>query len=95
MTGAGPPVNDRHVEGFEVPIHQSLGHPILMAGAPRGLAIVNGTIAAAVGLGLQQWLAGIALWAVGHSLAVFAARRDPHFAPVLMRHLRQRGYFAC
>lgn len=84
-----------HVEGFEAPIHASLGQPILLAGAPRGLAIVNGTIAAAIGLGLQQWLAGIAIWAVGHSLAVFAARRDPDFAPVLVRHLRQKGHLAC
>lgn len=84
-----------HIEGFEVPIHASLGQPILLAGAPRGLAIVNGTIAAAIGLGLQQWLVGIALWAVGHSLAVFAARRDPDFAPVLLRHLRQKGHLAC
>ena len=84
-----------HVEGFEAPIHASLGQPILLAGAPRGLAIVNGTIAAAIGLGLQQWLAGIAIWAVGHSLAVFAARRDPDFAPVVVRHLRQRGHLAC
>jgi type IV secretory pathway TrbD component len=35
------------------------------------------------------------LCAVGHSIAVFAARRDPDFAPVLMRHLRQKGNFAC
>ena len=84
-----------HIEGFEAPIHTSLGSPILLGGAPRGLAIVNGTIAAAVGLGLQQWLVGLILWAAGHSLAVFAARRDPHFAPVLLRHLRQRSYFSC
>jgi len=84
-----------HLEGFEAPIHGSLGQPILLGGAPRGLAIVNGTISAAIGLGLQQWLIGIALWAIGHSVAVFAARRDPDFAPVLMRHLRQRGYLAC
>ncbi len=84
-----------HVEGFEAPIHGSLGQPILLGGAPRGLAIVNGTIAAAIGLGLQQWLIGLALWAVGHSVAVFAARRDPDFAPVLVRHLRQRSYFTC
>jgi len=56
---------------------------------------VNGTMAAAVGLGLQQWLAGLLLWALGHSIAVFAARRDPDFAPVLIRHLRQKGYLAC
>lgn len=85
----------QHIEGFEVPIHHSLGSPLLLGGAPRGIAIVNGTLAAAVGLGLQQWLAGLALWAVGHSVAVMAARRDPNFAPVLMRHLRQKGYFGC
>ena len=84
-----------HIEGFEAPIHGSLGQPILLGGAPRGIAIVNGTIAAAVGLGLQQWLVGIALWAIGHSIAVFAARRDPDFAPVLLRHMRQKGYLAC
>ena len=84
-----------HIEGFEAPIHASLGSPILLVGALRGIAIVPGTIAAAVGLGLQQWLVGIALWAVGHSVAVFAARRDPDFAPVLLRHLRQKGYLGC
>lgn len=84
-----------HVEGFEVPIHASLGTPLLLGGAPRGIAIVNGTLAAAVGLGLQQWLAGVLIWAAGHSLAVLAARRDPDFAPVLLRHLRQRGYLPC
>ncbi len=83
------------IEGFEVPIHGSLGSPILLGGAPRGIAIVNGTLAAAIGLGLQQWIAGLVLWAIGHSLCVFAARRDPAFAPVLIRHLRQRSYFTC
>uniref|UniRef100_UPI0035CBACBF VirB3 family type IV secretion system protein n=1 Tax=uncultured Sphingomonas sp. TaxID=158754 RepID=UPI0035CBACBF len=90
MTGTG-----QHIMGFGVPIHGALGSPILLGGAPRGLAIVNGTIAAAVGLGLQEWLVGLLLWVAGHSLAVFAARRDPDFAPVLLRHLRQKGYFAC
>ncbi|MBO9712458.1 VirB3 family type IV secretion system protein [Sphingomonas sp.] len=94
MSTSGP-ADGQHIAGFEVPIHASLGSPILLGGAPRGIAIVNGTLAAAVGLGLQQWIAGLALWLIGHSLAVFAARRDPDFAPVLVRHLRQRGYFAC
>ena len=84
-----------HVEGFETPIHASLGSPILLGGAPRGIAILTGTLAAAVGLGLQQWLVGLALWAIGHSLALFAGRQDPDFAPVLVRHLRQKGHLAC
>ena len=88
MTGA-------HIEGYEVPIHRSLAEPILLGGAPRAIAIVNGTVAAALGLGLQQWIAGLLLWAFGHTAAVFAAKRDPDFAPILVRHLRQRGYLAC
>ena len=84
-----------HPEGFEVPIHGSLGSPILLGGAPRGVAIVNGTLAAAVGLGLQQWLAGLVLCVVGHSIAVFATRRDPAFPSVLVRHLRQKSHFPC
>ena len=88
-------IDNGHVAGFEAPIHASLGQAVLLGGAPRGVAIVNGTIAAAVGLGLQQWLVGIAIWAIGHSIAVFAARRDPDFLPVLLRHLRQKGYLAC
>ena len=84
-----------HLEGYEAPIHRSLAEPILLGGAPLGLAIVNGTIAAAMGLGLQQWIAGLILWALGHTLMVFAAKRDPDFAPVLARHLRQKGELSC
>ena len=85
----------RHPEGFEAPVHRSLVEPILLGGAPRGIAILNGTAAAALGLGLQQWIAGLALWAIGHSVAVVAAKRDPEFAAVLLRHLRQRGRLSC
>lgn len=37
--------------GFYAPVRRSLTEPILMAGAPRAVAIINGTLAAAVGLG--------------------------------------------
>lgn len=83
------------IEGFEVPLYRSLTEPVLLAGAPRAVAVVNGTIAAAVGLGLRLWLAGLILWIAGHSLAVFAAKRDPDFVEVLLRHLRQRSYLKC
>jgi type IV secretion system protein TrbD len=85
----------QHIEGFEAPIHRALVEPILLGGAPRAIAIVNGTVAAALGLGLQQWIAGLVVWAVGHTLAMFAAKRDPDFASVLARHLRQRGHLSC
>ncbi len=77
--------------GFEVPLHRSLTEPILLGGAPRTVAIANGTLSAAVGLGLQLWLPGIALWLVGHTLAVWGARVDPQFMQVFARHVRHRS----
>jgi type IV secretory pathway TrbD component len=79
-------------EDFTAPLHRALTEPILLAGAPRALAIVNGTLAAALGLGLRLWLAGLAVWLVGHGLAVWAARRDPDFVEVARRHLRLPSY---
>lgn len=76
------------VPGFVVPVHRSLTEPILLGGAPRAIAIMNGTLAAALGLGLRLWLVGLGLWAIGHAAAVWAAKRDPHFADVGRRHLR-------
>ncbi|NBS35002.1 MAG: conjugal transfer protein [Methylocystaceae bacterium] len=78
--------------GFVVPLHRSLTEPILLGGAPRSIAILNGTLAAALGLGLRLWLAGLVLWAIGHGIAVWAAKRDPLFVDVLRRHLRMPAH---
>ncbi|WP_286828316.1 MULTISPECIES: VirB3 family type IV secretion system protein [Kordiimonas] len=83
------------VEGFEVPLHRSLTEPILLAGAPRAVTIAVGTIAAALGLGLQLWLAGLLVWGAGQTAAVLLTRRDPAFLAVLARHLRLPGAFTC
>jgi type IV secretory pathway TrbD component len=79
---------DGPVEGFAVPVHRALTEPILLGGVPRTVAIVNGTVAAALGLGLRLWIAGLLLWALGHAAAVWAAKRDPLFVEVARRHLR-------
>ena len=75
-------------QDFVAPVRRALIEPILLAGAPRALAIVNGTLAAALGLGLRLWIAGVAVWVVGHALGVLAARHDPDFVEVARRHLR-------
>ena len=74
--------------GYTVPVHRALTEPILLGGAPRAIAIMNGTLAGALGLGLRLWLAGIVIWAIGHVAAVWAAKRDPLFVDVGRRHLR-------
>jgi type IV secretory pathway TrbD component len=79
---------DDPVAGFYAPVHRALTEPILLGGAPRAVAIVNGTLAAAIGLGLRLWIAGGVLWLLGHLAAVWAAKRDPAFVEVVRRHLR-------
>ena len=81
--------------GFEVPVHRSLTEPVLLAGAPRSFAILNGTLAAAIGLGLRLWIAGIILWAIGHAVAVWVTRKDHQFLNVLSRHARHKGALSC
>ncbi len=79
---------DETVPGFVAPVHRALTEPILLGGAPRAVAILNGTLAAALGLGLRLWIPGLLLWVIGHTAAVWAAKRDPMFVDVVRRHLR-------
>ncbi len=81
--------------GYEVPLHRSLTEPILLAGAPRSFAILNGTLAAAIGLGLRLWIAGLLIWLAGHAVAVWVTRKDPEFLTVLSRHARHKGALSC
>jgi len=82
------------IPGFSVPVHRALTEHILLGGAPRSVAILNGTMAAALGLGLRLWLIGIAIGALGHVAAVWAAKRDPMFVEVIRRHLRIPSYLS-
>lgn len=79
-------------EGFSIPVYRSLTEPILMGGVPRAAAIMNGTIAAALGLGLQVWVAGIMYWVIAHGVCAFAAKHDFKFFEVLIRHIRHKPF---
>ncbi|MBA3054990.1 MAG: conjugal transfer protein [Sphingomonadales bacterium] len=85
-------LDDGEVAGFYAPVHRALTEPILLGGAPRAIAIANGTLAAAIGVGLQLWIAGGVLWLIGHLAAVWAAKRDPQFPDVARRHLRYPAF---
>lgn len=86
MAGSRPTVEE--IPGWSVPLHRSLTEPILMGGIPRGIAVALGTLATAIGLGLQLWFAGMAIYVVGHGAALFLTRQDAQFAAVFARHLR-------
>ncbi|QOZ44758.1 conjugal transfer protein [Bradyrhizobium sp. CCBAU 53340] len=82
-------------DGFELVLHRSLTEPILIGGAPRAAAILIGTLSAVLALGLRLWFAGLILWVIGHSAAVWLAKRDPAFVEVAIRHTKHKGQLAC
>ncbi|MHC2535256.1 VirB3 family type IV secretion system protein [Bradyrhizobium diazoefficiens] len=82
-------------DGFELVLHRSLTEPILLGGAPRAAAILVGTLSAVLALGLRLWLAGLVLWVIGHSAAVWLAKRDPAFVEVAIRHTKHKGRLTC
>ena len=77
----------RDVPGYLAPVRQALTQPILMGGAPRSYAILNGTLAAIVAFA-GAIVPGIILGIAGHVLGVFLARRDPDVIDVLKRAMR-------
>lgn len=83
------------MEGFEIPLRRSLTEPILLGGAPRSAAILIGTLAAALALGLRLWIPGLLVWVAGHTGAVMAAKADPEFLSVAVRSLRHKAYLTC
>ena len=79
-----------NVPGFLAPVRQALTQPILMGGAPRAYAILNGTIAAAIVFGGAP-LPGVAAGVIGHIVGVFLARKDADAVEVLRRAMRIPG----
>jgi type IV secretion system protein VirB2 len=70
------------IDGLEAPVHRALTEPILLAVPPSAVAIVNGTLSAATGLGFRLAIAGIILRAFGHMAGVWAAA-DAFYAACL------------
>ena len=80
--------------GFPSPSIVRSPSPFFLGSAPRSVAILTGTLAAAIGLGLRLWIPGLLIWAIGHAAAVWAAKRDPLFVDVVRRHLRIPGHLS-
>ena len=80
------------VEGFEIAFHGSLAEPVTMAGVPRTIAVLNGTLSAVLVLGLQDPLVGLPIGIGVHGLCYWLNKRDPYFFEALKRHIRQRPY---
>ncbi len=79
-------------DGFEIGFHSALSEPITIGGAPRAIAILNGTLTAVLTLGLQVPWIGIPMGLAIHAAAYWMTTRDPYIFEILRRHLRQSAY---
>lgn len=84
---------EKEVEGYEIPIHRSLTEEMLLGGVPRAVALINGTVAAAFGLGLHSFIP-LPICIVIHVLAVVATKQDPQFFDAFKRHINQKTHYS-
>jgi type IV secretion system protein VirB3 len=75
------------VPGYLAPVRQALTEPLLMGGAPRSYAILNGMLAAIIAFA-GALLPGLVAGLVGHGLGVILARRDGQALEVMSRAMR-------
>lgn len=75
-------------DGFEVPVHRSLTEPILFAGVPRKIALLNGTLMAAFALGAQSLIA-VPIGVLFHIIFALLTRIDPNFFDVLLANVKR------
>ena len=79
------------------PIHASLTRPLLLGGAERELVLANGTLIAALLLGVGvHWAsctAATLLATVGHWGLRRMARHDPQLSRIFLRHIRYQDCY--
>ena len=85
-------------EPRRAPIHPSLTRPLLLGGAERELVLMNGTMIAALILGVGfHWvsltIAGL-LATAGHWALTRVAKYDPRLSRIYVRHVRYQPYYA-
>ncbi len=80
------------VDGFEIGFHSSLAEPVTIAGVPRMIAVLNGTLTAVLALALPVARIGVPLGLAIHAVCYWLNKRDPYFFDALGRHIRQRPY---
>lgn len=80
------------IEGYEALLHQSLMVPLLIAGVPRRVALLNGTVVAALALGLHNLLA-VPVGLLVHMIAAYATKWDPFFLEIGINHMKEKRYY--
>ena len=69
-----------------------LTQKIMIAGVPREMALLNGTLTAALVLGLHS-LWGLPVGFLIHSFAVALSRKDQQFFETFRRQVKQKRFY--
>jgi type IV secretory pathway TrbD component len=80
-----------------IPIHTSLIRPILLMGAERELVLISAIIAAVLVMSLERLLftaVGVVFWGLSLAALQGAAKSDPQFSRVYLRHTHYHAYYA-
>jgi len=83
-------------EQRKVVLHQSLIRPILLGGAERDLALMNGVIAAGLVFGIGSWQAavlGIGFAVIVQWALVELAKKDTQFFDIYKRQFNYQEYY--
>lgn len=80
------------MEGFEIPIHRSLTQVITIGGVSREIALLNGTLTAALVLGLHSFI-GLPIGILVHVIAAALSKKDPQFFQTFRRQIKQKRYY--
>lgn len=82
----------KEIPGYRIVLHNSLSKPMLLSGVPRRFALLNGTMCAALVLGLHIFYI-LPLFVFLHLLMVVLTSKDPYFFEILVRCLKYKKYY--
>jgi len=76
---------------MKIPLYQGTTERIMIAGLPRNIAIIGGTLGAAIVLGFQT------LWAIpfifiGYIILIILYKKDSYFIEILLDHIKEDDY---
>ncbi len=84
-------MSEQELEGFRVPIHRSLTEPLMMAGIPRRIAILNGFVTFAMVMGAHNlWV--VPLGIVSHLVLLALYRRDQYILSIIKANLSRPSF---
>ena len=72
-------------------INRGLTERVMMAGLPRNITILGGTLAAALVLGLQNIWLGL-IFVPAYTALRFLYKKDPYFLEILVRHVNDDDF---